>query len=362
MEPSITIIADDFTGAAELANMASASGCSAVVCRAEGYREAAPLAQVVAVDLDLREAAEETARSKLNAFLEGNGPALRGNLFLKVDSVLRGHVRLMIQAIERLLDPSAVLLLSANPPMGRIIRNGVYLIEGVPLEETGFRHDPGHPRTSSRVYDLVGEHSADWILPDAVTQEDVFFQLEHCPKGSLIVGASALFEAYLALKTGHAPRFPSVEPFPQNAGHLLHLCGSLEGWTRAVAKAAQHGIPVWRLFESGKDRRKAESFTHCRLNRCVLGIGEALVPGKTGLELSNELAHSALAWINSRPEGGVILVEGGATASSLFTSANWGILMVDHWAPRGIACLRPHKAPQWRCLAKPGSYPWPWET
>ena len=72
-------------------------------------------------------------------------------LLKKADSAFRGHYGREIAAV---LDawPNAVAgLLPAIPTFGRVTRNGVQFLNGVPIAESFYRHDPKHPVKESRV-------------------------------------------------------------------------------------------------------------------------------------------------------------------------------------------------------------------
>src|SRR5205814_9282515 len=80
-----------------------------------------------------------------------------GWIYKKVDSVLRGPVAAELEAVMKQLNFARILLVPANPGLGRTIRNGCYFVEGKPLDETHFRHDPEFPRLTSKVQDLLDE-------------------------------------------------------------------------------------------------------------------------------------------------------------------------------------------------------------
>ncbi|MBW8883384.1 MAG: four-carbon acid sugar kinase family protein [Planctomycetia bacterium] len=169
----IIVLADDLSGAAELAGIAFAHGLPAEVQR---QFEPATGAQLIAIDTDSRHlsaaAAADLVRS-ITAQVLTTEPAW---IFKKVDSVLRGNVRAEIEAILETTGQSRALLIPANPSRGRVIRGGHYFIDGIPLGETHFAQDPEHPRRSSDVLALLGPKSvgaADVMVPDVETQSQL---------------------------------------------------------------------------------------------------------------------------------------------------------------------------------------------
>jgi hypothetical protein len=175
----IVVLADDLSGAAELAGIASGYGLTAEVQR---RFESTSAADVLAVDCDSRSLPEELATQRVRdiaAKVFANRPAW---IFKKIDSVLRGHPRAEIEAILSVTSQPRALLIPANPSRGRIITGGRYLVDGVPLDQTVFDHDPEFPRRSADVAALLGNDAnqriqllgaADALPPEGIAVPDV---------------------------------------------------------------------------------------------------------------------------------------------------------------------------------------------
>ena len=108
-ETPIVVIADDLSGAAELAGIAFARGLTAEV---QTRFEPASEAQVIAVDTDSRGLSAEAATVRVRTIAEQVVRAQPALIFKKVDSVLRGQPRAEIDAIlaatgQQLRDPGA---------------------------------------------------------------------------------------------------------------------------------------------------------------------------------------------------------------------------------------------------------------
>ena len=117
----IGVIADDLTGAAELAAIGWRHGL-----RAEVVRSGRPsgTADLVCVDTDSRacDATEAAKRAAAAAKLLRTADAKW--IYKKVDSVLRGNVTAEVEAVMKQLKLERALLLPANPSLGRTIRHG----------------------------------------------------------------------------------------------------------------------------------------------------------------------------------------------------------------------------------------------
>jgi len=149
----IIVIADDLSGAAELAGIAFAHGLSAEVQR---QFEPSSDAQVIAVDTDTRTLSPAAAANRVRQVAEQVMASQPAWIFKKVDSVLRGNPRAEIEAVLQATGQRRALLIPANPSRGRVIAGGCYFIDGVPLDQTPFAYDPDHPRQAADVAALLG--------------------------------------------------------------------------------------------------------------------------------------------------------------------------------------------------------------
>ena len=131
----ITVIADDITGAAEIAG----------VCLRYGLHVSFGIESVPAVKADVciiatdsRSATETKAyaiyQDIMKAVLTGSDSVV----FKKCDSALRGYVLTELSAMLEAMKLKRVILQPSNPSVGRCIRKGVYYIENVKIKSTAF--------------------------------------------------------------------------------------------------------------------------------------------------------------------------------------------------------------------------------
>ena len=294
--PGIAVIADDLTGAAELAAAAADLGLSAEVHTSPDPGRAdftGCAADVVAVDTDTRSrAAGDAARAVAHAA----GALLRAGrrwIYKKTDSVLRGNVRAEVAALLAATGKGRSVLIPANPSKGRIVRGGVYYIGETPLADSAFANDPEHPRRCSGVVELLGGVGTGpgeaalgvgvaWLprdeplpppggtwgvfLPDADCGEDLARRAAGLDDQTLAAGGVEFFQAILQSKIT-APRAarhvrsrpeadggwdggPDGGPLPGGvgvnaAGGVLFVCGSAAAWRQGrAAECERHGVPV----------------------------------------------------------------------------------------------------------------------
>jgi len=342
----VIIIADDLSGAAELAGIAFAHGLSAEVQR---QFEPRTDAQMIAIDTDSRHLRPEIAADRVRRFAEQVAAEKGAWLFKKVDSVLRGNPRAEIEALLQATGKRRAVLLPANPSRGRTIRGGRYLIDGVPLDQSPFARDPEHPRTSADVQTLLGPSTGTVdpiVLPDVESEAELRTQVRARDEDTLASGAADFFAALLNERCAPAKTNPLVvQPQPP----ALLVCGSSAAWPSRESDCRAANVPVTTL-----DDPTLPPTTRV----CLLGVGNS--PAKSlQNDLMKRLADHAATTIQAFSVH-TVLAEGGATAAALAERMNWSRFAVVAAAPAGVGVLRPlgqDNAPLF--LIKPGSYPWP---
>jgi uncharacterized protein YgbK (DUF1537 family) len=128
----VVVIADDFTGAAEMAGIALTKQFSVEIVTSLPLKTEA---SVVVISTDTRSLPEEEAKLKLEEvtqFLQEIKPSF---LFKKIDSVLRGHIVAETEVLLNRLSFTKALLVPTNPSLGRTIRDGHYFVQNVPICE-----------------------------------------------------------------------------------------------------------------------------------------------------------------------------------------------------------------------------------
>jgi uncharacterized protein YgbK (DUF1537 family) len=374
----VAVIADDLSGAAELAGAAAEMGYSAEM---HTSFDSTSHAEVIAIDTDTRGMPAGRAQAVVGALTREILRAGPRWIYKKTDSVLRGNVRAEIEGMLEASGLRTAMLISANPGKGRVIRDGVYHVNGVPLAETSFASDPEHPRRSSQVLELLGEDgrvavAAAWVLsaagiaaPDVEAAEDVTNYAGMIDEGTLAAGGVEFFRAVMEARNGGrgAAIATSVE-----LERTLFVCGSAQAWEQGrTAQCEGHGMPVLVMPEAlcslsppsvDAMARWAEGIadTVAAKGGAMAAIGPR--KGVTGTPLFAERLAEAVAIALRRDLVGTICIEGGATAAALLHAMRWTRLsaLPARQFP-GVAVLRPDGAAAAgpTLLVKPGSYPWP---
>lgn len=397
----IYVLADDLTGAAEIAAIAHQAGQRAVVYTTipTGRVDA----DVVVVNTETRLMSPARAAKRVAQFATKLRSRPHAAFFKKTDSVLRGAVRSELDACVAALGYERSLLVPCNPSLGRVIRDGRYYLGGQLLHKTAFARDPHHPRTTADVVKLLEKGSraeenafpelgggrqaragrgspetaraferglsrihicmpttrlpaVGLIVGEADTPADVSFWAGQIQPRTLPAGGADFFRAWLRAT---ADSRPDRKPGIFTAGDTLLLSGTatppnpvtpLPGVVHLVKPNA---IPSAAALAARV--RESLARDHC----ATVAIGGSLArDARVPIALSRVLIQVGVKLHRARACRH-LLIAGGATASGVLGKLGWTRLEVLRvWGP-GTVTLRPVADPKFTVTLKPGSYRWP---
>jgi hypothetical protein len=363
----IAVIADDFSGAAELANAAVHAGFSTEV---QLRFQPGTAADVICLDTGTRSLPPESAAKRVEEIARAMAAIRPELVYKKCDSVLRGPVAAECLAVARALGNERVLLIPANPSRQRIIRGGEYFVAGIPLAQTAFAHDPDHPRKSSRVSELIGP-APGVEFPDAGSAEDLIRHAATIGANVLPAGGVDFFSALLTAKSRPVQTPPAgVYALSHAEGPTLWVCGSHDAWRAGRGEqCAGRGIPVGCMPKGLFEQELREDILVrwatlaaglLRENGAVLLAigGEEPVPGVTPAMLVDRLAR-AVELVLEQTTPARLLLEGGATAAAVAGQLGFDRFRAEASPGPGVGALRPVSRENIFFLTKPGSYAWP---
>ncbi|MBM4144347.1 MAG: hypothetical protein FJ225_12255 [Lentisphaerae bacterium] len=372
------VIADDITGAVELAGIGWRYGLTVALQR--DLNATPPGADLLVLDTDSRSLTEPEARESVA--LAATHTRGADWVYKKVDSVLRGPVRAECTELAMRLGRRSVRLCPANPSLGRRIEAGCLRIAGVPLSQTAFARDPEWPATTDRVSDLLAR-SSGWpcrtgeaarsaetdqiAVGDVASAADPQHWAGTVDETVLPAGGGDFFEALLQRQGLRQERRADwVCP----AGPCLLVCGSTAASSRAVVdRLEQAGRVICdmpnALFTAVADSSAAirnwSSDLSAALGRNGLAVLAIRHPVVTDGAVARRLAaHCAEAVRQVLQRGRVrsLLIEGGATAAAILAALGYAQWEVAGEVQRGVGVLRP-RGLEMDLVLKPGSYPWP---
>ncbi len=375
----IVVLADDFSGAAEIAGAASRRGLLAEV--QVDFDPASP-ARVLVVDTNTRSLPPEEAAERaghIAAQVRQSKPSL---IFKKIDSLLRGPILAEIQAVSSILGVQRTVLAVSNPSLGRVVSHGILFVQDMPVAETELARDPEHPIRSSRVTTIlqsngdlvvqsvgIGERlpAAGVCVVDATSAGHLERWAQAIDSHTLAVGAAEFFQAVLSAKHLSASGPSQSEATTQNVDSTeLMVCGSRAAWrTRELeckrssvpVLLAPIGSPVHDPSETAWLQQAQAALINSR--RLLVGLGDRNGEHRDPHQLVIQLT----AWVARLIQETRItrlLIEGGATASALARYLRWSRLRVASVPAAGVVeldVLDQEDTPV--LLVKPGSYTWP---
>lgn len=255
-------LADDFTGAAEVAARLHAAGLPA---RVAWQVNGTGAGQFLVLDTATRPLPEEAALRRLEEHLAALAAAGRRLVYKKVDSTLRGQLGLELSACLRALPGARALLCPSFPERGRTVVGGLLLVDGVPLPDTAFARDPRHPMETGDIAALLAQQGC----PGAA----------HLDLALVRAGAAAVAAALAALPPGTV----AVGDAETNADlqTLAEACGRLGEQVLAVGSSGLLAyLPQAAL---GAPPRRAVLAVVGSLHPASRGQAEALVAAGAAL-------------------------------------------------------------------------------
>lgn len=256
------MVADDITGAGDIAGMTAKAGYLSVV--QPFMPPAAPAfgpEEVCVLDTDSRLDAPALAYDKVLAATEALREAGCNQFFNKTCSVFRGNIGPEFDAMLDALGEMFAVVVLGFPKNGRVTRGGIHYVHGQRLQDSDFRHDPVHPTTASNLVEIlqaqtarkVGYLGADvvargarvlrealdaargetnYLILDVTQQADLTTIAQAVQGCRVLCGSSALAEELPRFWPAPKPLPAALLPTDRSLG-VLCLSGSLTPQTRA---------------------------------------------------------------------------------------------------------------------------------
>ncbi len=356
----IVVIADDFTGAAELAGISLRYGLKVEVCLIDVVETDA---DVLVVCTDSRSLNVEEAKKITVAVLETILKLKPEFIYKKIDSVLRGHVIDEVKLQMDLTRMSTALILPANPSLGRVIENGEYFINGKKITETGFVSDPEFPIGSSFVKDIIGDNTvgvlkhtddlpqAGVMIGEAVSVEDMKEWASLINETWMLVGAGDFYTAILDekydLKTRHS--FELLSPH-------LYVCGTAFNERKQFIQKLNEELGIVAYLPGAVDEKWLQQTSNIikTQQKAVIAIDDSPAPALS----ARIIMAKAVKEIAARENIKEIFIEGGSTAAAVLEELNIKKLTPVNELSRGVVRM---KAGDLFITVKPGSYQLPEE-
>jgi uncharacterized protein YgbK (DUF1537 family) len=378
----IVVIADDLSGAAEVAGIASRYGLNSEVHVGNLSNSHA---DVLVVDADSRSQLDRVAYSKISDL--GRQACLfhADLIYKKVDSMLRGPVLAELIALQEVAGIEHCILACGNPRKRRTVIAGQLEIDGELPQNTEFALDPEHPRFTACVLELlrggttsqVFEHScrdyptlsviepgesfsSDIAVANVSSESDLNHHARYWQahrSNTLAAGGGEFFEAILRseLDLSNADKkakdcVPPPISFPCLPQKSMLVSGTrfsrAEGWDVVMLKPdrpASDGIAQMRHHLTTENRVAVRALD------LASGSHQSRV----------EMVTTVAAGVILESDINQVWIEGGHTASSLIRKLGIQRLRALVEISDGVVVLAELGSNDRLYFVKPGSYPWP---
>ena len=347
--PRVVIVADDLTGAMDVAGPLAARGLRtrAVASIAGCTPQHLAGAEVVSINADSRHLSPDAAARRVRDILRELVHPDAEILIKKIDSTLRGNVVAETLAMLEASGRSVAVVAPAFPAQGRTVIGGVVHVRGVPLKDTNFAHDALSPppldplpvlfeRLDPHVrVDLVGagqpmsparDERHRIFAVDGGSDEDLRSTVRALQGGlrdALLVGSAGIAEALAEVC------FAGIRnsiPAPAVDGVLLFVVGSrAEQSAQQVAALEANGAAV---FAAPNGRVDVEAVSRSNSMLRVLKATPIPEGSEVAAETVAQSLAGAVAAILERNLVAAVVATGGDTAIAILQRLSQPALQV----------------------------------
>lgn len=284
-------IADDLTGATDVANEFAANGLKTVLVVGDQLDCACvpATAQAVVVALKSRSIEPRLAVDESLAAMRWLREAGAQRIYFKYcstfDSTARGNIGPVLEALANELGQTGVIACPAFPAAGRTVYNGNLFVGTELLSESGMRNHPLNPMTDSNLVRVLqaqstgkvgllnrrqqlGDSIADAVaaqtgegeialIADAIDDDDLRRLGRYCATVPLATGGSGLGAGIAAAIAGEVARRASAV-LPVAKGRRAIVAGSCSLATQRQVELALEHYPAYRVrLTAGQDEASA---------------------------------------------------------------------------------------------------------
>ena len=379
----IAVIADDFTGAAEIGGVGLRYGLKSVILTSADSADREHGAELLIFATNSRslsgeEALKETER--VTRLVVGMEPEL---IFKKIDSVLRGNITREITAHLPIGGKKRAIMVPANPGLGRTIEKGIYYVNGIPLNRTYFAQSHEFRVDSASVVDLVGnagipvvsrsigEKLPDQgiIIADVSSEADLEKWARKMDEHTLAAGGAGFFDVILAERFGK-PVMPDRQLVGLH-GSALFILGSRYPKDEKMLATIKGDSLVRKNMpaEIYRDRHHDPSLLGRWAEEIILALGRGervVVSADHKMHRERNLSKRIRATlgllvklVSDRVKLDNLIIEGGATTYEILNNLDIRKLSPQEELDFGIILMKAENHPGLNIITKPGSYPWP---
>ncbi len=376
----IAVIADDFTGAAEIGGIGLKHGLKVVI---ETKVEPDEKADLFIITADTRALPSQEASQEIEKLTTQLMELKPRFIYKKIDSVLRGNIAGELCAQMQVVEKDRAIIIAGNPAINRVIIDGVYYVNHIPLSETSFANDKEYRLLSSYVTELVSTEKCEvvsanfhqelpekgLIIGDVKARADMQSWVEVIDENMVVAGGAGFFEVILEEKLQ-----AQIENKPVNyklGNRALIIFGSAFPKSKCFMDSILQSdvevidMPEKLYWDQNINEEEILKWANNIINtlksekKVVLTISHS---GNTVADISckiREIVGRTVLQVIKHTHLDDMLIEGGATASVILKYLDITRLYPFQQIEAGVIQMEAPGYPNLFITTKPGSYLWP---
>ena len=363
----IAIIADDFTGAAELAGISLRYGLKVELNLDEINSISA---DILVISTNSRSLSKEGAVNATKKAVQNVAALKPSFIYKKIDSVLRGYVIDEIIIQMQVTGRKRAFILPANPSLGRAIRDGKYFINNKKIHKTDFARDPEFPINSSSIIEMLGYNQVNVlkhtdllpeqgiVLGEAETSADLSAWANRIDNTWVLAGAGDFYEVLLQKQFSLKVEKDFEIEFP-----YLYVCGTSFHKSKKFIRKVDKELGCVAYLSGkeeteniGRDFYQQVSNAFKTHRKAIVAYDENSVPSSASATLLRTMMAKAVKQVIEKETINELFIEGGSTAAAIFEELNINNLTPVNELQRGTLRM---KADALYITVKPGSYELP---
>lgn len=372
------VIADDITGAAEIAGIGLRFGLrvSLIIYNEEENILPCNDAELIVYATNTRSMPEEKAvevTKQLAGLIKGANQKLS---FKKIDSVLRGHIAREVNVLMEEFGYKTAMLLPQNPSKHRIIQKKIYFIDTLSINQTRFAIDPEFPAKSANPIVMLRRRGLDVhyiktkeeftkegiCLAEASTSLDIDRRIQDLNDRILPAGSADFFTAFLVSKGCTEKERPAFKGLGDKSA--LIVLGSTMQHPITEFPYIQRinpyicNIPSVIFYQRTPKQWLQKICRRFATHKSMVIKTKTIVKSlEAARNLKKETAN-AVQYVLAENTPQELIIEGGATAFEILSLLGWSNFNVEQEVSPGVIRIIPAEGTGITVTLKPGSYSW----
>lgn len=382
MKNMITVIADDFTGAAEIGGIGLRRGLKVIIdTKVNNFHNA----ELLIIATDTRSFSKEKASAEIRELTKQINRLKPEYTFKKIDSVLRGNVVDELIAHMEELKKTKAIVVAGNPHFNRIIKNGIYYVNDVPLAETFFANDPQYPIQSSNIIEILANGhdpstiisanaeqdlpSEGMIFGDVVDEEDMMKWTQRIDSNTAIAGGAGFFDSLL--KSYFPVEDIKSETRYELGDKTLFVFGSTYPKSqKLISQIKKLGMCIVNMPDEVYQNRNFDAalidkwandiVSRIEKNKKVVVTIDHQISNDLGISVKvGQIIGELIRKVVDKIDLDDLLIEGGDTTSVILRHLDVSTLHPFQELGHGVIQMTAENFPNMCITTKPGSYKWP---